>query len=455
MLRVGAGAVDLTPPIGSQIAGQFHERTAELVHDPLYAHALVVDDGTTKAALVGCDLLSFKRPTVLRARELAAAATGIPAENILISASHTHTGPRTADIFPMPHDAGYVALLPRLLAGAVAQAARDLQPAEVGVGSGWEESGSHNRRFVKPDGTAHMHPPKGAPGFVGPEGPDDPEVGVLFARGEGGRLVGAVVDYTSHPIVVGHERAVSADYPGYLVRAIEAVKAAPGRVVFLNGAFANVCPIDVYDLTHREYGYAWAERVGNVVAAEAIRVIEKTDTTPDARVRVASRTLELAIRPIGEEQVEAARTLLARGEPRFTPGMTADEAADYRERVYASELLQVAEERHRSPTVQAEVQVVAVGDAAFVAIPGEYFVEFGLEIKRRSPFLFTYIAGNANGCVGYIPTRRAFAGGGYETRLARSSKLVPEAGEQLLEAALRLLDQVHPNRPPVGRTDGT
>jgi neutral ceramidase len=89
------------------------------------------------------------------------------------------------------------------------------------------------------------------------------------------------------------------------------------------------------------------------------------------------------------------------------------------------------------------VQVVAVGDAAFVAIPGELFVEFGLAIKRRSPFLYTYIAGLANGCVGYIPTRRAFAGGGYEIRLARSSKLVPEAGEQLTDTAVRLLEQVY------------
>jgi neutral ceramidase len=89
------------------------------------------------------------------------------------------------------------------------------------------------------------------------------------------------------------------------------------------------------------------------------------------------------------------------------------------------------------------VQVLAIGDAALVGIPGELFVEFGLEIKQRSPFAHTYVAGLANGCVGYLPTRRAFQAGGYETRLARSSKLTPEAGERLTAVALDLLHEIH------------
>ena len=101
------------------------------------------------------------------------------------------------------------------------------------------------------------------------------------------------------------------------------------------------------------------------------------------------------------------------------------------------------EERARSATAPAEVQVIAVGDAAFVGMRGDLLGEFGLEIKRRSPFAHTYIAGMANGCVGYIPTRLAFQGSGYETRLGRRSKLEPEAGEQLTEAAIALLHRAH------------
>ncbi len=428
MLQVGSAAVDITPPLGSAVAGQFNDRRAEVIHDPLFARALVIDDGHTCAALVACDVLSLKRRSVLAARQGAAALTSIPREHMMLTATHTHTGPRTADIFPAPVDAEYLALLPRQIAGAVALAYQARQPAQIGAGSGREESASHNRRYLRRDGSAQMHPPKGDPAFVGPEGPDDPEVGVLFARGLDGRFLGGVVNYTSHPIVVGGEKAISADYPGYLVRALEAVKGGPGKALFVNGAFGNVCPIDVHDLQHREYGYAWAERVGNILAGEALRVLEKADPRDNGTLRIASRQVALAIREVTEEQIDRARALLQQGE-----------AADPRERVYAQEALLVAAERRQSPTVEAEVQVIAFGDIAFVGIPGELFVEFGLEIKRRSPFPHTYIAGMANGCAGYIPTRQAFAGGGYETRLARSSKLTAEAGEQLVVVALELL----------------
>lgn len=432
MLKVGSAGIDITPPVGSHLAGQFQDRVAESVHDPLYARALVLDDGTTMLAVVACDLLSLKRPTVLRARELAAAQTGIPAEHIMITASHTHTGPRTTDIFPCPSDAEYLALLPRQIAGAVALAAQSRQPALLGIGSGREASSSHNRRYLRKDGTAQMHPPKGDPNFVGPEGPDDPEVGVLFARAADGRLLGALVNYTSHPIVVGHERAVSADYPGYLVRALQAVKGRQAEVLFVNGALANVCPIDVSDLRHREYGYVWAERVGNLLAAEALRIMETTDPIESIPLRVAWRTIDLTLREIPSAQLAEARVRLAQ-----------DQGVPSIERTYARETVLVAEEQQQWPVAPAEVQVLAIGDAAFVGIPGELFVEFGLEIKQRSLFLYTYIAGLANGCVGYIPTRRAFQGGGYETRLARSSKLTQEAGEQLTAVALDLLHQIH------------
>jgi hypothetical protein len=276
-----------------------------------------------------------------------------------------------------------------------------------------------------------MHPPKGDPAFIGPEGPGDPQVGVIAARAEDGQLLGAIVNYTSHPIVVGAEQAISADYPGYLSRALEAVYGGQGKALFVNGAFGNVCPIDVYDLQHREYGYAWAERVGHTLAGEALRVLARLELVPGPVLAVRSAAVELSLRDVGDEQVARARELL-----------TAGADVPWIERVYARETMLVAEERAVSPSAQAEVQVLRLGEAALVGIPGELFVEFGLELKARSPLPRTFIAGMANGCVGYLPTRQAFAGGGYETRLARSSKLTPDAGERLVAVALELLHAV-------------
>jgi len=174
-----------------------------------------------------------------------------------------------------------------------------------------------------------------------------------------------------------------------------------------------------------------------------LKTIEKTDPAPVARVRVASRQLALRVRRPTDQQRAEARALLTQERPPIKPVMSLEDRVAFREYNYAEEILLLAEERAGSATVPAEVQVVAIGQAAFVGIPGELFVEFGLEIKRRSPFAHTYVAGMANGCVGYIPTRLAFQGGGYETRLGRHSKLEPGAGEQLTEAALALLHGAH------------
>jgi len=152
----------------------------------------------------------------------------------------------------------------------------------------------------------------------------------------------------------------------------------------------------------------------------------------DAPIRVGTRVIDLAIREVSDDDVAQARALLTQ------PG-----TLPVRERAYPEEAVLVAKERRAHTMVQAEIQVIAVGDAVFVGVPSELFVEFGLDIKRRSPFLCTYIAGMANGCVGYIPTARAFAGGGYETRLARSSKLTAEAGEHIVETAVDLLRELH------------
>src|SRR5947209_3727532 len=133
----------------------------------------------------------------------------------------------------------------------------------------------------------------------------------------------------------------------------------------------------------------------------------------EARVQTAAERILLQPRAVLPEQLEAARALLA-AEGKWDP-----------ERWYARELVLLDEMNRAEPEVPAEVQVLAAGEAALVGLAAEYFCRFGLEIKERSPFPYTWIAGTANGCVGYVPTAEALGpnGGGYEPRLCRSSKL--------------------------------
>ena len=138
-LRVGVAAVKITPPTGTPMAGYYYERGSQDVIDDLYAKAAVLDDGSTKVALVVCDLISLPRNTVLDARRLIEQQTGIPGGNVMISATHTHTGPALArDSVRDNQDGGssdparkYTLELPSRIAQAVAEASGKLKPATV------------------------------------------------------------------------------------------------------------------------------------------------------------------------------------------------------------------------------------------------------------------------------------------------------------------------------------
>lgn len=446
MLRVGSAAVCLTPPVGVYLQGQFNRRIMEDVHDHLYAKALVIDDGDKSVAIVSCDLVSIQRNEAQAAREEIARLTEIAPENVLICATHTHDGPVVrwaipsdlaendvfASGFTSPVDRDYLALLPRQIASAVCLARRRLVEARIGIGSGREERAAFNRRGLGSDGKVYIHSaaPPGVD-IVGVEGPIDPEVGVLFAENLDGRLLAALVDYTCHPTAAGHEHAASADFCGYLTGMIARAKAPTGEVLFVNGAQGNIAPVERYSPDRREYGYHRAEYIGTLVAAEALRVIELTEPQDDPRVSATSEVVNLPMREITDEQIAWARQTLE------------DPEAPTREKVYAQEVLLLDRERQRSAVVPIEIQVIAVGDTAFVGVPFELFVELGLEIKAQSPFAHTFIVDLANGAEGYLPTLQAFQKGGYEVRLARGKKFVPEGGAMLVEAATRVLRRAY------------
>ena len=110
--------------------------------------------------------------------------------------------------------------------------------------------------------------------------------------------------------------------------------------------------------------------------------------------------------------------------------------------MYAVGILDIADERKTHPTFPYELQAVRLGNFALLAVMGEPFVEFQLGIKRAAPVAFLQVAHMSNGSVGYLPTERAFAGGGYETRTGRGSRLVPEAGAMVEAAAIALLKEL-------------
>jgi len=462
-LQAGFAEVDITPPAHCMLAGYFHPRKIEGVLDPLFARAAVLESGGQRIALVSCDLLSLRRETVATARREIERTTGIPGQNVALFATHTHTGPFPSRIFGVDPDEGYLATVASRIAEAVGSAARALAPAELGVGTAFEARISFPRRWVMKDGKVRTHPPRGSTDLSHPEGPMDPEVGVLCFRRPGGEVAGLFVDFACHTNVVGGSQ-VSADYPGGLSRAAKARYGASCVTVFGNGACGDLCQIDVTDPSKKDYGWDWADHMGQVLAEDVERAIASMAFGPRTAAILAASgsqqdaggTRTAAVSAASGGQRDAGGTAVRLGaarralsvpirDPEATPyhgTMFGGEPGPELDARYKEEQTELTAKMRGKPNVDFEVQALRIGPAALVMIPAELFVEFGLEIKLRSPIQPTFVIELANGVVGYVPTPKAFARGGYETRTASSSKLVPEAGDQIVAAALAALTEL-------------
>lgn len=434
-LYAGVTRVVITPPIGTPMGGYAGRGPSDDLHDDLSATALVLSDGQTEVALVALDLLYLPEDLVADTRAKVARASGIVAGNVCLACSHTHYGPDTNP--SVRRGAGresaqteaaldaYLSVLGHLVAGAVVVAKARLQPARIGHGAGAVGIGV-NRRERRPDGTIWLG--------VNPAGPIDPEVGVVRIDGEGGRPIATLVNHATHGTTLPWNCAsVSADYPGVARGVVE--RLVGGTALFLQGACGDVNP--------RLRGPDWefVRRSGTILGCEAARVlVDVTSREATGRLRVASRRVGLpALLP---ESVEAARAEVARLEDEVTrlraeppPGGSLWWAEHRLEQ--ARLRLESLESGVRLPDVQAELMAIAVGDVCLVTAPGEVFNEIGRTVKARSPFARTLFVGYANGSIGYVPTRTAYAEGGYE--VTHACRVGPQAGEIIEREALDLL----------------
>jgi neutral ceramidase len=434
MLRAGTAEIDITPEIGRRIPGQWRRRIAESVRDPLLVNALVLESSDTRLALVSADALSLKNSVVAAARDMILSRTGIPAERTLLHATHTHTGPPVMDGLGTESDPEIVEALTTALAEAVTQANARLGPATLATWCGEAPNLAFTRRFRMNDGTVRMHPPKGSPDIIEPESPADPTIAGLHVWGEDGNLIATCVNFACHPIVVGGATFYSADYPGGVRRALKRECGDQAAVLYLNGPCGDVGPDNAATPRAVRYGEEWVERIGSGIAGFAIGYASVAQAADDVSLRSAATHVEIPIREVPADLLAEAKSRLTEEDIAVPP--------QEMDLIKLREAYLLHQEREQQDYVNAEIMAAGIGDAAIVGLPGEIFTEFGRQVRAASPFACTLVAELANGCHGYVPTEEAFPGGGYETWLARSSKLVPDAGALMVEAAKRVLAEV-------------
>jgi len=447
-LRAGAAAVDVTPrEFPLKMPGLFRPRMVELVHDPLHARALVLDDGTTAVAIVVVDNIGVAQEAGDEAKAIASKQCGIAVDKILVAATHTHTGPPSnATSGPAPAVA-YRKLLVAGIAESIVRAHGALRPAGVGAAaSPLPEEVFCRRWFLKPGkmplnpfgemDQVKMNPSRSADVLDRPAGPTDPDVTILSVEdATSGKPLALLANYSLH--YVGHvpEGMISADYFGEFARLMQSRVDSDDFVAMMsNGTSGDVNNIPfLVDRPPRKP----FEQI-QVVAGKAAEAAWRAHATiathrQDACLGMIQREVTLRRRRPTTEQVAAAKAVLAvkdQAERDKLPRLAEN---------YARRTLSLAE---ASETVTVPVQALRIGDFAICTLPFEAFAVIGLDLKKRSPFPRTMVISLANGTNGYLPTPEQHELGGYETWMG-TNRVQKDASVILTDNLLEMLNELH------------
>lgn len=382
-------------------------------HDPLYAKVLLLDDGSTRLAWVTLDLgRPFGSQSMNLVRDRVKGSAGVT--HVCFSASHTHSAPSIDEFYETgKRPAWETAALDRI-AVAIESAATRLVPALIGTGDGSVLIG-HNRRFVRPDGTVKM---LWRNVTKMPTHPLDPRVGVIRIDNRDGNTLAVVVNYACHPVVFGPDNLeYSADFPGATAEVVEAALGPDCICLYLQGAPGDINPY--YDKMKLEEGAETLMReTGRQLGEEALRVakavVPTEPMTPEIQVSLETRHFNLRY-----DTTDLLEQLRARG---------VNPETIERYRAYLA-----------TPMDCVVTTVLLNRDVAVMGMPGEPFVEFGLNFRDRAPAAVSYFAGYCNGYFGYFPTIRAAVEGGYGAE-GITSRVEVGAGEAMVDmAVIRLL----------------
>lgn len=446
-LMAGAATSNITPDLGAEVVGGFLPYPCTNIHDELHARCLVFDDGKTKLALVICDLLGMHRSLCLAARELIEKETGIPAANVLISGTHTHSaanaigGPvrfYTSDM----ELTDYQKFVVRRIADGVRRAIYLLRPAEIAFGTvSIPEHVNIRRWFLQPDkmppnpfgkiDKVKMNPGAGNPALIEPAGEPDPIVSFIALREPGGRMISVYSAYSLHYVGGVKDADISADYYGMYCEALKRLQSGgtedpPFVALMANGTSGDANNINFRNPQPRKKPYEQMRYVAEDVATKVNEALAKVTWQSSAPLAARYRELPISWRKIEPELIAWAKDTEAK-----TPRIQGKADLPL---AYAGRVQRLAQASHET---KAPVQIFRMGDICIGTTPTETFAETGVEFRKRSPFAHSFMVELANGYYGYMPTPRHFELGGYET-WPGTNNLEPQASVKMMNALMEM-----------------
>ncbi len=452
-LRVGVAEVDITPPVEFPMAGYYHERLATGSKDPLKAKAVVFVGEKTQAAWVVCDLTGIATDLSQAVRQQAAKATGIPAEHIILSATHSHTAPDyTKSLYqhlgkaPATPRTEYAGRLIDGIAQAIIKAKEAAAPVTLHAGSAEQTTPvSFCRRSVMRDGSVKTWVGLKHPQAVRLAAPIDPEIGLVRIDSADGKPLGVLSNFALHLDTVGGLEWAG-DYPYYIEQSLRKALKTDVISIFGTGTCGDINHVDPTGQPRLKTDF-----IGNSLGETAAQSLGKLTAIEQPTLQVRRAVVPLPLQDVSPAEVQHAVQLIT--------AVQKGEKIEFLDHVTAYKHLVLDQFRHAEPnpqsaaflslglshacknigeTLPVEVHVITLGaDVAIVTLPGEVFVELGLAIKRASPFRTTFVVELSQVVETiYIPTRSASVGGGYEVT---NSLVQPGSGELLVESAIGLL----------------
>lgn len=433
MFKAGFARADVTPPLGSPLAGYFRERFADGVLDPIELNAIAVSDGDSTALIITGDFLGIMLEACNELRALISEKTGVPEAHIFLQGIHQHTScriGRSAKISSL-NDEVYLDILYRKYRDVAQMAIDDMAEATVEYAEReTAEPISFIRRFKMKDGTNKTNPGCLNPDIVAPIGEADNTVRLIRFKRAGKKDI-AFVNFSTHPDVISGEK-LSADWPGFVRRMTEA-DIADVHCILLNGAQGDTNHIDVTkERTPKDKKYAQSESMGRTIADVVVDIWDKTEPVATGRVFGEIRILNIPTNTDGMERVdECIKIMDDHYAGRLETKLSLDKLGEYGRisRLYTESLFR-----------QVPVSVVAIGDVAFVGFGGEPFTQYATAARAAAPDKKVITGCLVNGSQGYLPDETAYAEGGYE---ASSSPLRPEVAPRLQGAAKELLESYY------------
>jgi hypothetical protein len=417
-LRVGAAAVDLEADDSMVLGGSIHAGRAKGQEGKLRAVAVVVEHpGSAAVAIVACDVLMMNRDLLDAAASEIQKACGIPFSSVLINCTHTHHAPSSCTVHGYARDEVFA----KRTADGVVKAVRDAwaprADAELLFARGEESSVGMNSRLLLRDGGIYWIGPRDD--AVRPSGPFDPELPLLSFRGRDGKVLATIFNHSTHTIGTRQGGVRSPSYYGLAAQELEAELG--GVVQFLEGASGSTHNLTV----------PCAEAVLRIKAAVQ-QAVARAEPRPVPSIAALKRDFAYRVRRFDDSREEESVSTYCR--------KRAGEYAEGFIQVFRNqrEVLRNRQGEERRTWLQA----IRIGDVAVVGVPAEYFTALGLDIKRRSPFRYTVVAELANDWIGYLPDRKAFDLGGYQTWTGLHSFAEPGTGEAVADEIVRMLHEL-------------